>query len=574
MVTGSRPFDGATAPIIFEALLNKTAPPVRERNPQIPAELERIIGELLEKDRGLRYPSAAELREDLERLQAGSNSAAPRTSVSPARVRPRTAVAIAAILMILAAAGWYFWRVRASQSIDSLAVLPFVNVGGSPDADYLSDGIAESLMDSLSQLPSLKVMSHDAVFRYKGRNPDARAVGRELGVRAVLTGRIVQRGDNLSVSAELVDVGDNTHLWGEQYDRKVADALALQREIAAEISGKLRARLSNEQKTQIARRQTDNPEAYQLYLKGHYYTSKFDTEDLNKGLDYFHQALALDPNYALAYQGIAEYYDLATDWLMPPTEAGPKEEEAARKALEIDGSLIDSHLSLANEYFWYEFDWAAADREIKRVFELDPNYAPGHSARGWYLTDLGRFDDGVNEGRRAEALDPLALDIALVLGFDLYYAHRYDEAVTQLRKCLDLEPNFWPAHYWLAQVYEQQGKFADAIAEAEKSREIEHHIAAPLAELAHAYAASGRTTEARQSLAELLERSRTGHVSKYLIAAVYAALGDKNEALTRLEQAYSERSWYLGFLKSDPELDSLRSEPRFKDLVRHMNFPP
>ena len=244
--------------------------------------------------------------------------------------RRALAGSIAVVALILAAGGFYYWENRSVQAIDSLAILPFVNSSGSPDADYLSDGIAESLMDSLSQLPSLKVMSHDAVFRYKGKNPDARAVGRELGVRAVLTGRIVQRGDNLSVSAELVDVDDNTHLWGEQYDRKVADALAVQREIAAEITGKLRARLSNERKTQIARRQTDNPEAYQLYLKGHYYTSKFDTEDLNKGLDYFRQALALDPNYALAYQGIAEYYNLATDWLMPPTEAGPKAEEAVQ----------------------------------------------------------------------------------------------------------------------------------------------------------------------------------------------------------------------------------------------------
>ena len=317
-------------------------------------------------------------------------------------------------------------------------------------------------MDSLSQLPNLKIMSHDAVFRYKGKNPDARAAGRELGVRAVLTGRIVQRGDNLSVSAELVDVDGNTHLWGEQYDRKVVDALAVQRDIAAEISGKLRGRLSNDRKAQMARRQTGNPEAYQLFLKGHYYISKFDTEDLNKGLDYFHQALAIDPNYALAYQGIADYYDLSTDWLMPPTEAGPKEEEAARKALEIDDSLLEAHSSLANEHYWYEYDWAAADREFQYMLQLDPNYVPAHVGRGWYLTELGHFDEGVSEGRRAVALDPLALDVSLVLGFDLYYAHRYDESAAQLHKTLELEPHFWPAHTWLAQVYEQQGKLPEA----------------------------------------------------------------------------------------------------------------
>ncbi len=573
MVSGRRAFTGKSSSETLAAILTEEPPALADSGKATAQEFQRVIERCLAKDPAQRFHSAHDLAFALRSMSspAGEHKAA----LPLAGFRHRAlASSIAVVALILAAGGFYYWKNRRVQGIDSLAVLPFVNASGSPDADYLSDGITESLMDSLSELPSLKVMSHDAVFHYQGKNLDARSVGRELGVRAVLTGRIVQHGDNLSVSAELVDVDDNAHLWGEQYDRKVADALAVQRDIAAEISGTLRARLSNARKTQIARRQTDNPEAYQLYLKGHYYASKFDTEDLNKGLDYFHQALALDPNYALAYQGIAGYYDLATDWLMPPTEAGPKAEEAARKALEIDDSLIEPHLALAAEYFWYDFDWAAADREIGHVFELDPNYAPGHVVRGWYLTDVGRFDEGVKEGRRAEALDPLGLDTALVLGFDLYYAHRYEEAVAQLHKCLDLEPNFWPAYYYLAQVYQQQGKFPEAIAALQKARGIEDRIAAPLAELAHAYAASGRTADARQALAELLARSKTSHVSKYLIATVYAALGDKNEALTRLEQAYSERSWYLGFLKSDPELDSLRSEPRFKDLVRRMNFPP
>jgi serine/threonine protein kinase/tetratricopeptide (TPR) repeat protein len=572
MVSGRRAFSGKSANDTLAAILKDEPPALADSGEPVSPEFQRVIERCLAKSPPLRFHSAHDLAFALRSLSSspGEHKSGPFARFG----RRAVANSIAVVILILAAAGFYYWKTRAGEGIESLAVLPFVNSSGSPDADYLSDGITESLMDSLSQLPKLKVMSHDAVFRYKGKNPDARAVGRELGVRAVLTGRIVQRGDNLSVSAELVDVAGNSHLWGEQYDRKVADALAVQRDIAAEISGKLRARLSNERKTRIAKRQTENPEAYQLYLKGRYYARKFDTENLNKGLDYFRQALALDPSYALAYQGIGSYYGLATDWLMPPTEAGPKEEEADRKALEIDDSLIEAHVDLASEYFWYDFDWAAADRELRRAIELDSNYPQAHEVRGWYLTDLGRFDEGVNEGRRAQALDPLTLDITGVLGFDLYYAHRYDEAGTELRKCLDLEPRFWPAYYWLAQVYQQQGKFPEAIAALQKARSIEDRIAAPLAELAHAYAASGRTAEARQALEELLARSKTGHVSKYLIATVYAALGDKTEALTRLEQAYSERSWYLGFLKSDPELDSLRSEPRFQDLVRRMNFPP
>jgi serine/threonine protein kinase/tetratricopeptide (TPR) repeat protein len=573
MVSGRRAFTGKSSSDTLAAILKEEPPSLADSGKPAPPEFQQLIERCLAKNPAQRFHSAHDLAFALRSMSSAAG--VHKTALPPAGLSRRAlASSIAIAILILAAGGFYYWRNRAGQGIDSLAVLPFVNSSGSPDTDYLSDGITESLMDSLSQLPNLKIMSHDAVFRYKGKNADARAAGRELGVRGVLTGRIVQRGDNLSVSAELVDVEDNALLWGEQYDRKVADALAVQRDIAAEISSKLRARLSNERKTQIARRQTQNPEAYQLYLKGRYYAGKFDTENLNKGLDYFRQALALDPNYALAYQGIGSYYGLATDWLMPPTEAGPKEEEAARKALEIDDSLIEAHVDLASEYFWYDFDWAAADRELRRASELDPNYPQAHEVRGWYLTDLGRFDEGVNEGRRAQALEPLTLDITLVLGFDLYYAHRYGEAATELRKCLDLEPNFWPAYYWVAQVYQQQGRFPEAIAALQKARKIEDRIAAPLAELAHAYAASGRRAEARQSLEELLDRSRTGHVSKYLIATVYAALGDKNEALTRLEQAYSERSWYLGFLKSDPELDTLRSEPRFKDLVRRMNFPP
>lgn len=570
MVTGRRAFAGKSAGDTLAAILKDEPPALADSGKASAPEFERVIERCLAKNPAQRFHSAHDLAFALRSLSssAGEHKALPRLN------RRVAAVTMAACVLILAAAGFYYSKNRAGQSIDSLAVLPFVNSSGFPDADYLSDGITASLMDSLSELPNLKVMSRSAVFRYKGKDPDTRTVGRELGVRAVLTGRIVQRGDNLSVSAELVDVDDNTHLWGEQYNRKVADALAVQQEIAAEISRKLRAQLSPDRKTRIAKRQTENPEAYQLYLKGRYYAEKFDTENLNKGLDYFHQALAIDPNYALAYQGIAGYYDLATDWLMPATEAAPKSEEAARKALEIDDTLVEAHASLGAEHFWYDFDWAAAEREFQRALELDPNYSDTHLSRGWYLVELGRFEEGISEGRRAEAIDPLNPTPAQVLGFDLYFAHRYADAATELRKCLDLDPNYWPAYYWLAMVYEQQGKFAEAIAAAQKARAIEDKIAAPLAELAHAYAASGRRTEARQALAELVARSKRSHVSKYLIAAVYAALGDKNEALARLDQAYAERSWYLGFLKNDPQVDSLRSEPRFQELVRRMNFPP
>ena len=573
MATGSRPFDGATAPTIFGALLNKTPQSVRERNPQVPAELERIIGKLLEKDRALRYTSAAELREDLERLQTGSISAAPRTAAPPSFVRLRTPVAVAAVLGILAAAGWFFWRNHAGQSIDSLAVLPFVNAGGSPDTEYLSDGIAESLMNSLSELPNLKVMSRNAVFRFKGTEADARAVGRELGVRAVLMGRVTERGDNLSISAELVDVEDNSHLWGEQYNRKLADAQAVESEIAAQISDKLRLKLSGGQKTRLAKHQTENPEAYQLYLKGRFETVKGTPEGIEKGLDYFHQAIALDPNYALAYTGICAILALMDDVTVAPRDIMPKAREAALKAVELDDTLAEGHAELGSVLFQYDYDWPAAERELRRAVELDPNNARAQEYLGWFLVLIGRFEEGLEHNQRSVALDPVSFENAVLLGWDLYFARHYDDAVAETRKAMDLSPEAANSYGILGQIYAQQGRFAEAIAMQQKAYEKSGGFWMGLAELAREYALAGRAADAHKALADLLASAKRQYTSKYWIAMAYTGMGDKDQALTQLEQAYEVRSCWLNFLKVDPKFDSLRSEPRFQDLMRRINFP-
>jgi tetratricopeptide (TPR) repeat protein len=388
----------------------------------------------------------------------------------------------------------------------------------------------------------------------------------------VLSGRITQRGDNLSVSTELVNVDDNSALWGEQYNRKLADALAVQNDIAHEITEKLRLRLSNEQMAKMEKHQTGNPEAYRLYLKGRYYAGKFDTENLNKGLDYFHQAIALDPNYALAYDGISYYYGLVEDVVLPSSEASSKARDAALKAVELDNTLAAAHVDLGQAY-WAVFDFPAAEREYRRALDLNANYAPAHQLYGWYLVTVGRTEDGINEARRAAALDPLSAEMSSILGWDLYFVRRYDEAVTELRKCVDLDPNYWIGYWQLGQTYQQEGRFNEAIAALKKAREIDNRIPWAAAELAHAYAASGQLPQARQALDELLAWSKSGFVSPYLIATIYAALGDKDQAFARLEQAYAERSWLLDFLRVDPELDGLRSDPRFPDLVRRMNFP-
>ena len=347
-VTGRRAFPGKSAGDTMAAILKDDPPAIVDTGVQVPTELARVIERCLSKNPAQRFHSAHDVAFALRGILSGM-SEKPAAVVEPRRMRFIVPIMIAA-LVILAAAGLFYWRSQTGKSIDSIAVLPFANMGGNADADYLSDGITESLTDSLSELPNLKVMSKSAVSRYKGKDPDVPAVGRALGVRAVLTGRITQRGDNLTVSAELVDAADNSHLWGEQYDRKLADALAVQNEIAHQIVEKLRLRLSNTQMAHMTKRQTANPEAYQLYLKGRYFAGQFSQEGLDKGMNYFRQAIALDPTYALAYDGMAYYYTLIEDLTAAPGEVMPKSEEAARKAIALDDSLVEPHVEQGFNY--------------------------------------------------------------------------------------------------------------------------------------------------------------------------------------------------------------------------------
>jgi eukaryotic-like serine/threonine-protein kinase len=579
MTTGRPAFSGETTAAIFDSILHRTPAPPFQLNPHVPRMLNEIVNRSLEKDRKLRYQTATDLKADLQRARRDSSAA--QSIVAEWKPEPASfwrgkkvvlsVVGFGLALFVILQLSRYFVR-GSGEAIDSIAVLPFANMSGNTETDYLSDGITESLIDSLSEVPNLKVMSRSSVARYKG-TADPRTAGRELGVRAVLTGRVTQRGDSLSVGTELVKVEDNTALWGEQYNSKLSDALTVQNDIAARISEKLRLKLTNEQKTRLARRQTDNPEAYQLYLKGRYYAAKFTNEGLTKGLDYFHQAIALDPNYALAYAGEAYYYNLVTDWLLPASDVMPKALEASRKAVELDDTLAEAHVELGSAHLFYDFDWAAAERELRRAIELTPNYAPAHEFYGWYLLVAGRADQSLSELRTAEHLDPLSAEISSLAGWFAIYAGRSDEAVTELRKCVDLDRNYWVGYQYLGVAYEQKKQFPEAISTLEAGRKIDDQNTVLAGELAHAFALSGRTPDARRILDDLVVRSKRSQVSKYVLAQVYAALGDKNEALSRLEQAYTERSFSLDFLNIDPELDSLRSEPRFQELVRRMNFP-
>ena len=493
------------------------------------------------------------------------------------RKRRKVAVVLTLLLSVTVAAAVYF-RLPFSRgkAIDSVAVLPFVNVGGGQEVEYLSDGVTENLINSLSQLPELKVMSRNSVFRYRGNATDAQQAGNALGVRAVLTGKIIQRGNDLIVSAELVDVRDNSHLWGAQYNHKLSDLLAVQTELARDISQQLRPKLSNETQQRLARRDTENPEAYELYLKGRYALNSL-TRQQQSGLGYFQQAIEKDPHYALAYAGMAEAYvemaDIGATFRVPPKEAYALAKAAALKAVELDDTLAEAHVSLALIAFHYEWDWAASDREFKRAIALKPEFVPGHHWYSHLLISQGRFDESFTESQRGLALDPLDVAMNFHLGFHYWNARQYDQASLQLEKTLAMNPNHPDTNGILGLVYAKQGRYSEAIAKLQKSVELRGFDYRGF--LGYVYAISGRRGEAQKLLAQLQEEAKFKVVSPCSIARIYAGLGEQEQAFTWLKTAIAERDSNLTMpgLKVDLMLETLNSDSRFNDLLERMGIP-
>ena len=582
MATGRLPFSGNTPATIFHAILGQAPIPPGRLNPELPPRLEEIIHKSLEKDRDVRYQHASDMRADLKRLKRDTDSSRSVIRASPSeapiqswwRSRAAIGIAVVALIVFLVGAGWFYRsRMGGGETIDSVAVLPFVNANGDPNTEYLSDGITESLINSLSQLPHLKVMSRDSSFMYKGKDTDARTVGQTLGVRAVLKGRVMQRGDDLEISAELVDARDDSHIWGQQYSRKSSDIFALQGELAKEMTSMLRMRLTGEDEKRMAKSYTTNPEAYQDYLKGRFWWNKRTEEGLNKGIEYFQQAIAKDPAYALAYSGLADsYYILAYYSFVAPKEFSPRAKEAALKALKIDETLAEGHAALAAIRRDFDWDWVEAEKECNRAFELDPGYASAHEWCANLFTATGRREEGLAQMKRALELDPLSLVINADLGRTLYFARDYSQSLEQLRKTLDLDKNFALAHVFLGQVYEQNKMFEEAIAEFQKGSDLSDGSTYARARLGYAYAVAGKASEAQKVLGELKYLSNRKYVSAYDIALIHLGLGEKDQAFAWLERAYEERCPTLEFLKVEPSLDPLRSDPRFADLLRRMNL--
>jgi TolB-like protein/DNA-binding winged helix-turn-helix (wHTH) protein len=486
-------------------------------------------------------------------------------------------VAAALVLALVGAAIAYKFGGR-DQVIDSVVILPFANAGSDPDTEYLSDGITESLINSLSQLSTLKVMSRDSAFHYKDREADARAVGRELGVRAVFKGRVSHFNDTLTISAELIDARDNSHIWGQQYSRTPSDVFALPGELAKEITTTLRMRLTGSDERRMAKSYTANPEAYQDYLKGRYWWNKRTEDALKKSIEYFQQAIAKDPTYALAYSGLADSYTLLAVYFSPPKEAFPRAKEAALKALELDETLAEAHVSLARVKAEYDWDWIEGEREFQRAIELNPNYATGHQWYGDILDTMGRPQEAVAEYNRALKLDPLSLIINRGFGQALIYARQYDQAVEQLQKTLELDPYFPGTSLALSRAYLHNSMYKEGVAEAEKWLAIsEKGLVFPPADnpyalsgVAYAYAVAGRRADAQKVLDRLNEQS----YSPRPLDQIYAALGEKDKAFELLEKGYKGRTIGLGGedMKVNPAYDPVRSDPRFADLLRRMNL--
>ena len=492
--------------------------------------------------------------------------------------RSRAAAGIAAlVLAILAAVGWYYRSVGWSRgAIHSVAVLPFENGSGDPNAEYLSDGIAESLINSLSQLPNLKVMSRDSAFHYRGKETDAQTVGQVLGVQAVFKGRVVQEGDTLTISAELIDAHDNSHIWGQQYNRKPSDIFALQEEIAREMTAALRVRLTGEAQKRLSKTYTGSPEAYDDYLKGRYWWNKQTEEGFRKGIEYFERAIAKDPAYALAHAGLADcYISLASSGLVPANEGYSKGREWAEKALQLDDTLVEAHVSLASVKTDYEWDWVEGEKESLRAMELDANDAPARAAHAELLWTTGRFDESIQENKRALELDPLSINYNTALAFTFFLARRYDQAIEQGAKILELDPKFIPAYYVRGVAYAQKSMHKEAMAEFEKAVSISGDDLTALTGLGYGYAVTGRRADAEKVLARLNKLSKREFVSPVWMAKIYSGLGEKDKTFESLERAYADRSIVsVAYIKTNPMLDPLRSDPRFAELLGRLNLQP
>jgi serine/threonine protein kinase/tetratricopeptide (TPR) repeat protein len=567
MLTGQLPFRGDYEQAVMYSILNEEP----EWTDTISPDFQPILQRAMTKELNNRYQNIKELVDDLNAFSTGTKLVAGKAVRASSRsTLPRNRPFIyGGIVVVLLVAGltYYFNR---SQPIKSIAVMPFVNASGDAEVEYLSDGMTETLISRLSELPNLNVKPRSSVFRYKGKEANPQIIGKELKVQAVLNGRVVQRGQDLSLFVELINISLDKVVWSETYNRKQADLVTLQTDIARDVSGKIKTKLSGVEEAKVTKTYTTNPEAYQLYLKGNFYRTKYTEEGYHKSIEYYQKAIAIDPNYALVYHGIAAAYDFANGWYLPPREAASKAKAAALKALELDETLAETHYLLGKIVFWYDWNWAAAEKEWKRANELDPTYPVYYPV---YLAATGRLEEAVQAQEALQQRFPLDLNVNLDFAGILWSAGRYDQSIEQTRKALELDPNFWWSYQVLGLAYERKNRYPEAIAALKKAARLADTNPSSLGYLGYVYAVTGKKAEAQKVLEELKELSKQRYVSPYYIACVYAGLHDKDLAFEWLERAYQERSFFMALLKTETVMDNLRPDPRFKDLLKRMNLP-
>jgi serine/threonine-protein kinase len=615
MVAGRLPFEGANRNEIMASVLGDKEPqPLTRYSSEVPSELGRIVSKALRKNPDERYQTIKDLLLDLKSLQQQleferklNSSAAPDTAaalsapatqsvvraptVEPAITaaptiqassaeyivrgfkRHKWATALALLIVIggLIAAAIYLHARNSETAIESIAVLPFENQNKDPNDDYFSDGVTENIINSLSQLPNLKVMARTTVFRYKGRETDAQAIGKQLGVAAVLTGKVLRQGDTITIQADLIRISDGSEIWGDKYTRKLADLFAVQGDLAKEISDRLRLQLSGVDRQRLTKQATNNTEAYELYLKGYHSLLKFTDEGIAKSREYFQQAIDKDPNYAAPYAGLAEAY-LDSTSTMDSAEASMNAKRAAQKAIALDPSLAEAHYALALVSFQYDLDWPASEREFQQAIKLNPNYAMAYDWYGYFLGMLGRFDEAHAQYKRGLELDPLSLPFNADLAACYYWERRYDDAIAQFNKTLEIDPTFPPALQFLAQTYAALGQYDKALEVFARSNSAATTFGTQ-GNIGYVYARSGRKVEAERVLADVQARLRSGRVASEELALVYTGLGDKDKAFAAW-RATCRKLGSIQAVKVDPIFDSLRSDPRFPDLVRCVGLTP
>jgi serine/threonine-protein kinase len=576
MATGKLPFQGPSSGVITEAILNRDPVAPVQVNPNIPAALQEVIRRALEKDRNLRYQHAADIRAELQRLRRDTDSGrrAAKEESLPTPTTGHSQSNAKETIQGSSGQNTVLRPKRVSKHIDSLAVLPFKNSSGDPEHEYLSDGITGSLINNLATLPKLRVMAQSTVSRFKAREIDPQAIGRELSVRAVLTGRIMQSGGSLRIGTELVDVATGSQLWGAQYDRKPGDIFVVQDEISNEISEKLRIKLTRAEKKQLTKRYTENVEAYGLYLKGRHHWNRWTEEGFHKAIEYFQQAIENDPSYALAHAGLADCYVLL-GWnsYLPPKEAFPKGKAAANAALRFDPDLAEAHTPLAAVLWLHDWQWEKAQTEFKRSLELNPKYPTANHWYAEYTMTIGRHEEALLRFRKTQDLDPLWLIINVAVGWALYHARRYDEAIEQLRRTIDLDPNYALTYWILGLLLRQTGRYELAITEGEKGVKLSGGSPLMRAALAQTLGTAGRTKEALQILDELTKLARQKYVAPYFFAGIHIGLGENERAIEYLEKCFEEHSHWLIYLHIDPSMDALRDNAGFQSLLRRVGLP-